>query len=73
MKIENREELTAALVSRVIENAPIRELIRVYGEAVTAAINDLTEEDLIQSIASAGYIDITEKYISDESDSTQEG
>ena len=28
-QIENREEVTNVLVSRVIENAPLRELIRV--------------------------------------------
>jgi hypothetical protein len=35
--IENREVVVNTLTSRVIENAPLRELIRVYSEAVQAA------------------------------------
>lgn len=65
MTIENREELSTVLVSRVIENAPVRELVRVYGEAVTAAIRDLSDEDLAQSVINAGYADLAEQYITD--------
>jgi hypothetical protein len=36
--ISNRETVVNTLTSRVIENAPLRELIRVYSEAVGAAI-----------------------------------
>ena len=35
--LENRETVVNTLVSRVIENAPLREIIRVYSEAVQAA------------------------------------
>jgi hypothetical protein len=60
--IENRQEVTNVLVSRVIENAPLRELIRVYSEAVNAAIANLSDDDVIRSIAQAGYVDILETY-----------
>lgn len=62
MAIENREEIQNALVARVIENAPLRELIRVYSEAVQAAVTNLSEDDLIRSIAAAGYQDMIEHF-----------
>jgi 20S proteasome alpha/beta subunit len=60
--IENRQEVTNVLVSRVIENAPLRELIRVYSEAVNAAIANLSDADVVRSIQAAGYTDILETY-----------
>ena len=65
MKIEKREELTNVLVSRVISNAPVRELVRVYGEAVAAAFNELSVEDLAKSVVDAGYRDLLDLYITD--------
>lgn len=60
--MENRTEVVNVLTSRVIENAPLRELIRVYSEAVQAAIGNLSDDDVIRSIAQAGYADIIETY-----------
>jgi hypothetical protein len=60
--MENRQEVVNVLTSRVIENAPLRELIRVYSEAVQAAIGNLSDDDVIRSIAQAGYADIIETY-----------
>ena len=60
--IENRQEVTNVLVSRVIENAPLRELIRVYSEAVNAAIANLSDADVVRSINQAGYVDILEAF-----------
>ena len=60
--MENRTEVVNVLTSRVIENAPLRELIRVYSEAVQAAIGQLSDEDVIRSIAQAGYTDILEAF-----------
>jgi hypothetical protein len=65
MKIEKRQELTEVLVSRVISNAPVRELVRVYGEAVTTAVNELSVEDLAKSVVDAGYRDLLDLYITD--------
>lgn len=62
MAIENKETLVNTLVSRVIENAPLRELIRVYSEAVQAAIAQLSDDDVIRSIYAAGYTDIAEAF-----------
>jgi hypothetical protein len=61
-KLENREEVTNVLQSRVLENAPLRELIRVYGEALAAALQNLSDADVVRSIASAGYNDILEAF-----------
>ena len=58
----NRTEVVNVLTSRVIENAPLRELIRVYSEAVQAAIANLSDDDVIRSIAQAGYADILEAF-----------
>ena len=60
--MENRTEVVNVLTSRVIENAPLRELIRVYSEAVQAAIGNLSDEDVIRSISQAGYVDILEAF-----------
>ncbi len=40
----------------------MRELIRVYSEAVQAAIGNLSDDDVIRSIAAAGYADILEAF-----------
>lgn len=60
--MENREQVVNTLTSRVIENAPLRELIRVYSEAVQSAIANLSDDDVIRSIAAAGYSDILEAF-----------
>ena len=60
--IENRQEVTNVLVSRVIENAPLREIIRVYSEAVQAAVANLSDADVVRSISAAGYSDILEAF-----------
>ena len=60
--IENRQEIVNVLTSRVIENAPLRELIRVYSEAVGAAIGNLSDADVVRSISQAGYTDILEAF-----------
>jgi hypothetical protein len=76
--IENRQEVVNVLTSRVIENAPLRELIRVYSEAVGAAIAGLSDADVARSIAQAGYTDILEAFnlevpAADETAETPEG
>lgn len=60
--IENRTDVVNALTSRVIENAPLREIIRVYSEAVQAAIGNLSDADVVRSISAAGYADILEAF-----------
>jgi hypothetical protein len=60
--IENRDELTNTLISRVVENAPLREIVRVYSEAVNAAVLQLSDTDLARSVAAAGYTDILEAF-----------
>lgn len=60
--IANRETVVNTLTSRVIENAPLRELIRVYSEAVGAAIANLSDADVVRSIQAAGYTDILEAF-----------
>ena len=59
---DNREAIVNTLTSRVIENAPLRELIRVYSEAVGAAIANLSDDDVVRSLAAAGYTDILEAF-----------
>lgn len=60
--LENRTDIVNVLTSRVIENAPLREIIRVYSEAVQAAIVNLSDFDVVRSVAAAGYIDILEQF-----------
>ena len=61
-ELSNREQVVNTLTSRVIENAPLRELIRVYSEAVQAAIANLSDADVARSIQAAGYTDILEAF-----------
>ena len=60
--LENRPDVVNTLTSRVIENAPLRELIRVYSEAVQTAISQLSDADVARSIQAAGYSDIIETF-----------
>jgi len=60
--LENREQVVNVLTERVISNAPIRELLRVYSEAVGAAIANLNDADVVRSIQAAGYGDIIEAF-----------
>jgi hypothetical protein len=61
--IKNREELLGPLVSRIVENAPINEVVRVYGEAVTAAIGKLEDSELVEYMGRAGYDDLIEAFV----------
>ncbi len=60
--VENREEISTVLLERVVSNAPVRELLRVYSEACQAAIAGLSDADLVRSIIQAGYNDILEAF-----------
>jgi hypothetical protein len=40
----------------------VRELIRVYSEAVQAAVGNLSDADVARSIQQAGYTDILEAF-----------
>ena len=60
--LSQRETVVNTLTSKVIENAPLRELIRVYSEAVQAAISNLSDADVVRSIEAAGYTDILEAF-----------
>ena len=60
--VENREEISTVLLERVVSNAPVRELLRVYSEACQAAIAGLSDADLVRSIIQAGYTDILEAF-----------
>lgn len=62
MAIENREDVVNVLISRVTENAPLRELIRVYSEAVQAAVSQMDDDGLLRAIVQAGYPDILEAF-----------
>lgn len=63
MKIRNKDQLVKSLISRVVENSPVREVLRVYAEAVEATINGMEDNNLAQSIISAGYTDLVEMHI----------
>ena len=40
----------------------MREIIRVYSEAVQAAVANLSDADLVRSVMQAGYADIMEGF-----------
>ncbi len=61
-KLENREEVIRVLQERVLSNAPLREICRVYNEALTAALEQLNDADVVRSLIQAGYSDIMEGF-----------
>lgn len=63
MTIENKDDLINETISRVVNNAPIREMLRVYNESLRAHISTLTDEELIQALANAGYEDLLERHV----------
>ena len=62
MTIENRTEFVNELISRVLSNAPVSEVMRVYSLSVQAAIEELDDEGFLQAVLNAGYTDLIEKY-----------
>lgn len=62
MTIENKAQFVSEVISRVINNAPVSEVLRVYSLSVQAAIEELSDEDLLESVLKAGYTDLLEKY-----------
>lgn len=63
MAIENKEELINETISRVVNNAPMREVLRVYNESLRAHITSLNDEELTQALQNAGYDDLIERYM----------
>jgi hypothetical protein len=62
MDQETRQELTNEVVSRVLNNAPASELLRVYSLSVQSALEGLSEEGLFECLLNAGFTDLVEKY-----------
>lgn len=62
MNIENKSELINEIISRVVNNAPVSELLRVYSESLRVHVESLSDEDLIKSLENAGYTDLIEQY-----------
>lgn len=62
MTIENKAELINETIARVVNNAPVSELLRVYAENLRAHVESLPEEDFLQSLEKAGYTDLIAKY-----------
>jgi hypothetical protein len=62
MTIKDKPEFVNEVISRVINNAPISEVLRVYSLSVKAAIDELDDDGFFQSVLNAGYTDLIEKY-----------
>lgn len=68
MKVTNKTELVNETISRVINNAPISEILRVYSMAVQSRLEELSDTELVESLINAGYMDLIEKYVEGELD-----
>lgn len=62
METKQREHLVNEVISRVINTAPINEVIRVYSLSVQKSLEVLSDQDLLEEVLKAGYTDILEKY-----------
>lgn len=68
MKITNKTELVNETISRVINNAPISEILRVYSMAIQGRLEELSDTELVESLINAGYMDLIETYVEGELD-----
>lgn len=68
MEIQNRADLVNETIGRVINNAPVSEVLRVYSLALQAELDGMTDDELLSSLLTAGYNDLIEKYSSGESE-----
>ncbi len=66
MTIENKTEFVNEVISRVLSNAPVSEVMRVYSLSVQAAIEELDDEEFLQAVLNAGFTDLIEKYVEPE-------
>jgi hypothetical protein len=62
MEKENRESLTNEMLSRVLNLAPVSEVLRVYSLSVQNTLDAMSESELLESCLKAGYTDLIEKY-----------
>lgn len=62
MEITDRENLLNETISRVINNAPVSEVLRHYSVSVQEQLSRLSDEELIDALHNAGYTDILEKF-----------
>lgn len=73
MTISNKDDLINDTVSRVVNNAPVSELLRVYAESLKVHIGGLSDEQLMESLQNAGYADLIEQYFTEDTeDSAQQ-
>ena len=73
MTISNKDDLINDTVSRVVNNAPVSELLRVYAESLKVHIGGLSDEQLMESLQNAGYTDLIEQYFTEDTeDSAQQ-
>ena len=62
MKITDRESLLNETISRVINNAPVSEVLRHYSVSVQEQLSRLSDEELVEALHNAGYVDILSKF-----------
>lgn len=66
MSIENRKEFQTEIIGRVLNSAPVSEILRVYSLFLQSELEKLDDEDFLQAALNAGYTDLIEKYSSAE-------
>jgi hypothetical protein len=62
MQINDRNALVSETITRVLNNAPVSEVLRVYSLAIQHELDKLSDEELTAAIQNAGYLDLVEKY-----------
>lgn len=66
MTTEERGNLIGDTVTRVINSAPVSEILRVYSLALQNELDKLSDNEIRDALLNAGYIDIVEKYFDSE-------
>jgi hypothetical protein len=62
MQINDRNALVSETITRVLNHAPVSEVLRVYSLAIQHELEKLSDEELTAAIQNAGYLDLVEKY-----------
>lgn len=63
MKIKDRENLIKEIASMIVSNTPVREVLRVYSQALDHELNSLSDEDLIEQLKQAGYTEFVNQFV----------
>lgn len=61
MNNEKRSQIISKVVSRAINNVPVSEVLRVYAQVLQKHLEELTEEELTETLVSSENRDLLDE------------